>query len=244
MRREPEAHRVDQAVLLVAALEVDLAADRRDADRVAVVADPGHGPIEQIPRALRRRRLAEPQRVEHRDRPSADREHVAEDPADAGGGALERLDRARMVVGLDLERDRQPAADVDRAGVLARPHQHVRRPRWAAGAAAGASACSRSARTTSATASRARRRSARARAGRGSARTRRRSARAAGGAPQARTCCSTCARIDSKIRSPSVDPPRGSTACSGCGISPNTLPRSLHTPAMSRSDPFGLWPGA
>ena len=35
----PDAHRVDQAVLLVGRLEVDLAADRRHADRVAVVAD-------------------------------------------------------------------------------------------------------------------------------------------------------------------------------------------------------------
>ena len=35
----PEAHRVDEAVLLVGRLEVDLAADRRHADRVAVVAD-------------------------------------------------------------------------------------------------------------------------------------------------------------------------------------------------------------
>ena len=126
VRREPEAHRVDQAVLLVAVLEVDLAADRRHPDRVAVVADPGDGALEQVARALRRRGLAEAQRVEHRDRPRADREHVAQDPADAGGGALERLDRARVVVRLDLERDREPAADVDGAGVLARSHQHVR----------------------------------------------------------------------------------------------------------------------
>ena len=52
VRREPEAHRVDQAVLLVAGLEVDLAADGRDADRVAVVADPGDGVLEQVARAL------------------------------------------------------------------------------------------------------------------------------------------------------------------------------------------------
>ena len=54
-----------------------------------------------------------------------------------------------------------------------------------------------------------------------------------------------------KNRSPSV-PVRGpfgpsgpkpaSTACSGCGMSPTTLPRSLLTPAMSRRDPLGLCP--
>ena len=69
--------------------------------------------------------LAEAQRVEHRDRPRAEREDVAQDAADAGGRALEGLDRARVVVGLDLEGDRQAVADVDRAGVLARAHQHA-----------------------------------------------------------------------------------------------------------------------
>src|SRR4051794_13040428 len=44
-----------------------------------------------------------------------------------------------------------------------------------------------------------------------------------------------------KKPSPSVDGPvRSSTACSGCGISPTTRPFSLHTPAMSRLEPFGL----
>ena len=35
-------------------------------------------------------------------------------------------------------------------------------------------------------------------------------------------------------------PVRSSTACSGCGMSPTTLPRSLVIPAMSRSEPLGL----
>ena len=48
---QPEAHRVDQAVLLVGGLEVDLAADRGDADRVAVVADAGDRAVEQVARA-------------------------------------------------------------------------------------------------------------------------------------------------------------------------------------------------
>src|SRR6185312_1605196 len=42
-------------------------------------------------------------------------------------------DRRGMVVALDLERDRQPVADVDHAGVLARPLEHpVARRREAA----------------------------------------------------------------------------------------------------------------
>ena len=44
--------------------------------------------------------------------------------------------------------------------------------------------------------------------------------------------------------SPSSEPVSGSTACSGCGIRPSTLPASLATPAMSRTEPFGFWPGA
>src|SRR5579871_4025116 len=61
VRGEAEAHGVYQAVLLVARLEVDLAADGGDADRVPVMADPGHGPLEQVPRALGLARLAESQ---------------------------------------------------------------------------------------------------------------------------------------------------------------------------------------
>ena len=122
---QPEAHRVDEAVLLVGVLEVDLAPHGGDADRVAVVADPGDRLLEQVARARGALDLAEAQRVEDRDRPRADREDVAQDPADAGGGALERLDRARVVVRLDLERARQPAAERHRAGVLARAEQQL-----------------------------------------------------------------------------------------------------------------------
>jgi hypothetical protein len=56
---------------------------------------------------------------QHRaDRAGAHGEDVAHDAADAGGGALERLDRARVVVRLDLERDGEAVADVDDAGVF------------------------------------------------------------------------------------------------------------------------------
>ena len=44
--------------------------------------------------------------------------------------------------------------------------------------------------------------------------------------------------------SPSSEPVRGSTACSGWGIRPSTLPASLVTPAISRAEPFGFWPSA
>ena len=118
-RQQPDAHRVDQAVVPVGLVEHRLASDRGDSDTVSVVADPadraGEVPV----------RLAEAQPVEQRDRPRAHGHDVAEDPADARRRALERLDGRRVVVALDLERDGQPVAEIEHARVLARPLQHA-----------------------------------------------------------------------------------------------------------------------
>ena len=80
---------------------------------------------ETTPSRIRRLRGSverpEAQRIHHRDRPRAHGEDVAQNAADAGRRALKRLDEAGMVVRFDLERDRVAAADVDDAGVLARP---------------------------------------------------------------------------------------------------------------------------
>ena len=121
MGRRPDAHGVDQAVVRVGVVEHGLAADRRHADAVPVVADPGHGALEHPAR------LAEAEPVEQGDRPRAHRDDVAQDPADSGRRALERLDRGRMVVALDLEGDRLAVAEVDDPGVLARALQDARR---------------------------------------------------------------------------------------------------------------------
>ena len=61
---------------------------------------------------------SEAQRIQQKFRPRAHRKDVANDSADAGGRALERLDRARMIVTLDLERDGPAIADIDHAGVF------------------------------------------------------------------------------------------------------------------------------
>ena len=103
-----------------AGVEDRVAADGGDADAVAVVAD-------ALDRALEMPvGLAETEPVQQRDGPRAHGDDVADDPADAGGRALERLDRGRVVVALDLEGDRLALAEVDHAGVLARPLQHAR----------------------------------------------------------------------------------------------------------------------
>ena len=64
------------------------------------------------------------QRIQARDRPRAHGEDVAQDAADAGRRALIGLDIARMVVALHLEHHREPVADIDHAGILARPLDH------------------------------------------------------------------------------------------------------------------------
>ncbi len=118
-RQQPDAHRVDERVRGVGLVEHRLAADGRNADGVPVLADPRDRAAE-VPVGR-----AEPEPVEERDRPGAHRDDVAEDPADPGRGALERLDRGRVVVRLDLEGDGEAVAHVDHAGVLAGALQHA-----------------------------------------------------------------------------------------------------------------------
>ena len=122
---QADAHRVHQRVAGVARREADLAAERRDADAVAVVTHAAHDAGEQVPvpRVIER---PEAQAVEHRDRTGAHGEHVAQDPAHAGRRALVRLDRGRVVVRLDLEGDRPSVGQAEHAGILAGPLDHLR----------------------------------------------------------------------------------------------------------------------
>ena len=116
---QPDAHRVDEAVARVALVEDSFAPDGGYADAVPVVADAAHGPREHPARATVGR-IAEAQRVEKRHGSGAHRHDVSEDSTDARRRALEGLDGRRVVVALDLEGNREPFADVDDAGVLAR----------------------------------------------------------------------------------------------------------------------------
>src|SRR5579872_7545981 len=71
---------------------------------VAIVADAGDRVFEQVAVAGLVQR-AEAQGVEIGDGPRAHCKDVAEDAADAGGGALERLHGRRMVMRFDFEDD-------------------------------------------------------------------------------------------------------------------------------------------
>ena len=123
MRQQSDAEHVDEWVVAVALVEDELAADRRDTDRVAVAADAGDDALDEVARARVGQR-AEAQRVHQRDRASAHGEDVADDAADAGRRTLVRLDRGGMVVALDPHRDGQAVADIDDAGALTGADHH------------------------------------------------------------------------------------------------------------------------
>ena len=145
--READAHGVDQDVVVVALVEVGLAADRRHADAIAVAADAGDDAVDEVAR-LGMVGRAEAQRVQVGDGARAHGEHVAHDAADAGRRALVGLDVARVVVALHLEDDAVAVAEVDDAGVLAGALDHLR-ARWsAASSARRARTCRSSARST------------------------------------------------------------------------------------------------
>jgi len=92
-----DAQRVHQRVTGVTVVEVDLATDVRQPEAVAVSTDAGdHAGQHSV--GVRRVEWAEPQRVQHGDRPCAHRQDVADDAAHAGGRTLVGLDIGRVVV--------------------------------------------------------------------------------------------------------------------------------------------------
>jgi hypothetical protein len=109
---EADAHRVDEAVVSIGLVEDRFAADGRYAARVSVMPDAGDRSAEVVVG------FRKTQSVENRDRPRTHGDDVAQDPADARGRSLERLDRRGVVVRLDLEGDGLVLAEVDHAGVL------------------------------------------------------------------------------------------------------------------------------
>src|SRR4051812_20072322 len=150
-----------------------------------------------------------------------------------------------MVVRLDLERHHEPVAHVDRAGVLARAHDDRsalggQRPQEAPGVlvATVLGPHQREHRKLDPVRLAAELLDDQVVLGVGEPQL----AVAGGGlgahAGTAAARWDACCAIDSNSLPPSTEPVRRSTACSGCGISPITLPRSLVTPAMSCNEPL------
>src|SRR5262249_18717283 len=191
-----------------------------------------------------------------RDRPRAHGEDVAADAAHAGRRALVRLDERRVVVRLHLEDDRLAVADVDDAGVLARPLDDAR-PARRQPAQVNARRLARALRAPH----------HREDAEPGVRRQAPEDLRAArdllggesmlGGegrrddgllhrAPTLAGVPAAAATALSKRRRPSSPPsPRSaSTARSGCGMRPTTFPRALVTPPTLALEPVGVASGA
>ena len=124
---DAQREHIHQRVTVIARFEDALAAHRGHAEAVAVMSDAGHHAGEDAAVAgagFRIVETAEAERIEHRDRTRAHGENVAQNAAGAGGGALKGLDEAGVVVRFDLEGDDVAAADIDDAGVFARPLHH------------------------------------------------------------------------------------------------------------------------
>ena len=254
MSHRADAQGVDERVAEVGGVEDDLAADIREAQAVAVAADAADD-AGQHAASVGRIERAEAQWIHHRERACAHRDDVAHDAADTGGRTLVRLDVRRMVVALDLEGDGPAIADVDDAGVLAdadeqciglrgllaelaqvhlrrlvravlTPHDRVHRELGGG-------------RTTSEDLANALVLiGLEAELGEG---LRGLGIRLGSGDGVGHQALTSEVRTLVKNGSPSVvGPVSDSTACSGWGMSPTTLPRSLRMPAMSRALPLGL----
>jgi len=122
---DPNAHGVDQNVVVVASIEIRLAADRGHAHAVAVVPDAGDDAGHQVPR-LGMVGCAETQRVQIGDGPGAHRKDIAHNAADAGRRTLIGLDVRGVVVALHLEDGSLAVPEIDHAGILAGPLQDLR----------------------------------------------------------------------------------------------------------------------
>ena len=123
---DAQSQRVDEWVLRIAGLEGDFTANSRDAEAISIAADAADDAVEDaailcglfFSGALARDDLAKTQRIEHGDGARAHGENVAQDSADAGGGALERLDVTGMIVRFNLEGRDEAVADVHDTGVF------------------------------------------------------------------------------------------------------------------------------
>lgn len=247
---------VDQRIALVTGVEDELAADVRQAQAVAVAADARDDAGEHA-LGVGVVGIAHPQRVDDRDRARAHRDDVADDAADTGGRALVGLDVRGVVVRLDLEGDRIAVADVDDARVLADADEHrvvlggllaelaqvhlAALVRAVLGPHDGVHGELGAGRTAAQDLAYARVLVfLQAQFGPGQL-----DLGGLGGVldgVQSHQTLTSFFRIEVKNPRPSVRPVpiSGSTACSGCGMRPTTLPAALETPAMSRSEPFGF----
>ena len=115
---DADAQRVDQRVVVVAGVEVDLAADVRKAQAIAVATHTGDD-ARQHTAGVGSLQRTEAQAIHDCDRTGTHGEDVAHDTANPGGCTLVGLHIGRVVVRLGLEGDGVALPDVDRPSVVA-----------------------------------------------------------------------------------------------------------------------------
>ena len=108
---------VNQRICLVAGIELDLAADVRQAQGVTVAADTGHHAANHASGVGVVNR-AETQRIHHCNRAGTHRNNVTHNTAHTGSGTLVGLHIRGVVVGLNLEGNSPAVTNVGHAGVL------------------------------------------------------------------------------------------------------------------------------
>ena len=116
---EAGRERIDEAVAVVARIELNLAAHGGYAEGVAVAADAGNDASHEMA-GLGMVRLTKTQRVHGSDRPRTHGEDIPQDATDPGRRALIGLDIGRVVVALHLEYDGQSVANVHHTCVFTR----------------------------------------------------------------------------------------------------------------------------
>src|SRR6202040_800950 len=128
-----QAKNVYQGIAFKAFVEINFTADGRNADAISIMRDSGNNPGEEPPVGGKSRicfgfRISdfefvfidrsETERVQAKFRTRPHGENIANVPAHTGGGALERLDRARVIMAFHLERDGPAVTDIDPTGVF------------------------------------------------------------------------------------------------------------------------------
>ena len=105
-------------------MELDLAAYRRHAERVAVTANARDDAGHQMPR-LGMIGRAEPQRVHRCNGPCPHGEDVPQNTADARRCPLIGFDERRVIMAFHFEDDAKPITDIDHTSVFARSLDHL-----------------------------------------------------------------------------------------------------------------------
>src|SRR5262249_30234009 len=116
VRRDADTHGIHERAAAIRWVDIDVTADGRDAERVAVPADARDDATEEVAVAWLIE-WAEAECIENRDGTRAHRENVAHDAADTCRRPLIRLDRARMIVGFHLQGEREAVPDIHDARI-------------------------------------------------------------------------------------------------------------------------------